>query len=32
VASPLLVWLRVKREWFAPKAKQERDKHEGAVV
>src|SRR3954470_11906241 len=32
VASPLLVWLRVRREWFAPKAKQERDKHEGAVV
>jgi preprotein translocase subunit SecF len=32
VASPLLVWLRVKREWFAPKAKPERDKHEGAVV
>src|SRR6267143_93381 len=32
VASPLLVWLRVKREWFAPKAKRERDKHEGAVV
>jgi preprotein translocase subunit SecF len=32
VASPLLVWLRVKREWFAPKAKREHDKHEGAVV
>jgi preprotein translocase subunit SecF len=32
VASPLLVWLRVKREWFAPKPKRERDKHEGAVV
>lgn len=32
VASPLLVWLRVKREWFAPKAKREQDKHEGAVV
>jgi preprotein translocase subunit SecF len=32
VASPLLVWLRVKREWFAPKAKRESDKHEGAVV
>jgi preprotein translocase subunit SecF len=32
VASPLLVWLRVKREWFAPKAKRDSDKHEGAVV
>jgi preprotein translocase subunit SecF len=33
VASPLLVWLRVKREWFAPPLKRKgRDEHEGAVV
>jgi preprotein translocase subunit SecF len=33
VASPLLVWLRVKREWFAPPLKKQgRDEHEGAVV
>jgi preprotein translocase subunit SecF len=32
VASPLLVWLRVKREWFAPPQKKKRDEHEGAVV
>jgi preprotein translocase subunit SecF len=33
VASPLLVWLRVKREWFAPPQKRKgRDEHEGAVV
>jgi preprotein translocase subunit SecF len=32
VASPLLVWLRVKREWFAPAQKKKRDEHEGAVV
>ena len=33
VASPLLVWLRVKREWFAPSQKRKaRDEHEGAVV
>jgi preprotein translocase subunit SecF len=32
VASPLLIWLRVKREWFAPPAKKKRDEHEGAVV
>ena len=32
VASPLLIWLRVKREWFAPPAKRKRDEHEGAVV
>src|SRR3954465_6171691 len=33
VASPLLVWLRVKREWFAPAQKRKgRDEHEGAVV
>jgi preprotein translocase subunit SecF len=33
VASPLLVWLRVKREWFAPSQKKRlRDENEGAVV
>jgi preprotein translocase subunit SecF len=33
VASPLLIWLRVKREWFAPPQKRKaRDEHEGAVV
>ena len=32
VASPLLVWLRVKREWFAPPQKRKKDEHEGAVV
>jgi len=33
VASPLLVWLRVKREWFAPPQKRKgHDEHEGAVV
>jgi preprotein translocase subunit SecF len=32
VASPLLVWLRVKREWFAPPQKRKTDEHEGAVV
>ncbi|HEV7476537.1 MAG TPA: protein translocase subunit SecF [Burkholderiales bacterium] len=33
VASPLLVWLRVKREWFAPPLKRKgKDEHEGAVV
>ncbi|HEX6691103.1 MAG TPA: protein translocase subunit SecF, partial [Burkholderiales bacterium] len=31
VASPLLIWLRVKREWFAPPQKRKaRDEHEGA--
>jgi preprotein translocase subunit SecF len=32
VASPLLVWLRVKREWFAPPQRKKPDEHEGAVV
>jgi preprotein translocase subunit SecF len=34
VASPLLVWLRVKREWFAPPVRKKGggDEHEGAVV
>jgi len=33
VASPLLMWLRVKREWFvAPQKKRSGDEHEGAVV
>jgi len=32
VASPLLIWLRVKREWFAPPQRKKKDEHEGAVV
>jgi preprotein translocase subunit SecF len=33
VASPLLVWLRVKREWFAPPLKKKgREENDGAVV
>jgi preprotein translocase subunit SecF len=32
VASPLLVWLKVKREWFAPPQRKKKDEHEGAVV